>query len=312
MGGSSAPTAQCIFDGYALSHKIHFDSGFTNSTLVVWGQDASWLMNLTETVKEWVDITDADVANAIFGDYGITPSDQNTADDSPSHTEDGHTLMQRGSDIQFLRTMARRNGKVCRIACTDTPGQRTGYFAKPNLDGDPVVTFTLTDVQNWNVNALDLEWDATRPTAAVARQALFSDPDPDGVSADTSDSGLPPLSNRTLATVTGKDMTVLLAAPVDDGGELTLRAQALLRDAAWFVRCEGQADVERLGMVLRAGMIVAISDIGALHSGNYLVWAVQHSLTADAHTMKFTLVRNAIGAAPSSGASGLAAAIGSL
>ena len=52
--------------------------GIDNSTLSVWGQDASWLMNLTEKVKEWVDVTDADVANAIFGDYGITPSDQNT------------------------------------------------------------------------------------------------------------------------------------------------------------------------------------------------------------------------------------------
>jgi hypothetical protein len=39
---------------------------------------------------------------------------------------------------------------------------------------------------------------------------------------------------------------------------------------------------------------------------------VRHSLTADAHTMKFTLVRNAIGNSPSGGASGLAAAIGSL
>jgi hypothetical protein len=308
----STPTGQCIFDGYALSHKIHLDSGITNSTLVVWGQDASWLMNLTEKVKEWVNVTDATVANTIFGDYGITPSDQNLADDSPSHTEDGHSLMQRGSDIQFLRNLARRNGKVCRIACADQPGVRTGYFATPSLDGDPVVTLTLTDVQNWTVKALDLEWDATRPTSVIARQALFSDPDPEGASADTVDSGLPALSDRTLADFTGQPMTVLLAAPVDDAGELTLRAQALLRDAAWFVRGEGEADVERLGMVLRAGMVVAIAGIGALHSGRYLVWRVRHVIGQDQHTMKFTLVRNAVGNAPANGSSLLAAAAGAL
>lgn len=308
----STPTGQCIFDGYALSQKIHLDSGITNSTLVVWGQDASWLMNLTEKVKEWVDVTDATVANTIFGDYGITPSDQNLADDSPSHTEDGHSLMQRGSDIQFLRNLARRNGKVCRIACADQPGVRTGYFATPSLDGDPVVTLTLTDVQNWTVNALDLEWDATRPTSVIARQALFTDPDPDGVSADTADSGLPALSDRTLADFTGQAMTVLLAAPVDDAGELTLRAEALLRESAWFVRCEGEADVERLGIVLRAGMVVAIAGIGALHSGRYLVWRVRHVIGPDSHTMKFTLVRNAVGNAPANGSSLLAAAAGAL
>ena len=62
-------------------------------------------------------------------------------------------------------------------------------------------------------------------------------------------------------------MTVLLAAPVDDGGELTLRAQSLLRESAWFVRCEGEADLARLGVVLRVGMIVAIEGVGCAALG---------------------------------------------
>src|ERR1043165_5893581 len=138
LGGSGSPNGtECIFDGYILSHKLHLEKGTTNSTLAIWGQDASWLMNLEEKAKEWLDVTDADVANSIFGDYGITPADDNTADDSPSHTESGHSLMQRASDIQFLRSLARRNGKFCRVVCKDKAGQRTGYFAKPRLDGDP-------------------------------------------------------------------------------------------------------------------------------------------------------------------------------
>src|SRR5208337_61702 len=60
--GSAPPGAQCIFDGYVLAQKIHLETGITNSTLTVWGQDACWLMNQTETVREWVDVTDADVA----------------------------------------------------------------------------------------------------------------------------------------------------------------------------------------------------------------------------------------------------------
>src|SRR6266403_3674850 len=117
---------ECIFDGYVLSHKLHLDKGTTASKLEVWGQDASWLMNLEEKIKEWIDVTDANVANSIFEDYDITPSSENTQDDSPAHTEDGHSLMQRGSDIQFLRGLARRNGKLCRVTCVDKPGKRTG------------------------------------------------------------------------------------------------------------------------------------------------------------------------------------------
>src|SRR5882724_9756982 len=67
-------SAECIFDGYVLTHKLHLQTGTTGSTLQVWGQDASWLMNLEEKVKEWVDMTDADVADTLFGEYGVTPS----------------------------------------------------------------------------------------------------------------------------------------------------------------------------------------------------------------------------------------------
>jgi phage protein D len=248
----------------------------------------------------------------VFRDYGIAASGDNADDDSPSHTEAGHSLMQRGSDIKFLRTLARRNGKVCRVACADTPGRRTGYFAKPKLDGDPAVTLTLNDPESWTVGALDIEWDVTRPTAVVARQALFSDADEDGVSADTSDSGLPLLAERGLAQFSGKPLTVLLTAPVDDAGELAMRARSLLRESAWFVRCEGEADLARLNTVLRVGMVVRVNTAGSVHSGKYLVWNVRHTIDGQSHKMKFVLVRNAVGPAPSGGAGGLAALIGAL
>jgi phage protein D len=296
---------QCIFDGYVLSHKIHLETGTTQSTLQVWGQDASWLMNLEEKAREWVDVTDADVANTLFDDYGINPASDNTDDDSPSHTEDGHSLMQRATDIQFLRTLARRNGKLCRIACADQPGERTGYFSKPKLDGDPAVTLNLNDPTSWNVDALDIEWEVTHPTAVSASQALFTDSDENGVSADTSDSSLVPLAERGLADFSGKPMTVILTAPVDDGGELTLRAQSLLREAGWFVRCEGEADVARLNAILRAATVVKLNGVGALHSGNYYVWSVRHSITADSHRMKFVLVRNAVGPQPTGSSAGV-------
>jgi phage protein D len=311
-GGSAASADQCIFDGYVLAQKVHLESGITNASISIWGQDATWLMNQTEKVREWVDVTDSAVAASIFGDYGITPSDQNDADDSPSHTADTHSLMQRGSDIAFLRLLARRSGKLCRVACADKPGTRTGFFARPKLDGDPAVTIVLNDPTNWTASKLDLEWDATRPTAVVARTALFSDADPGGANADTSDSGLKPLGDRSLADFTGKPTTVLLAAATDSAGELTQRAQAVLREAGWFARCEAEVDVERLGVVLRAGMLVALTGIGAVFSGSWIVWSVRHRLTREAHEMTVTLLRNAVGGAPSGGAGGLAGMVGAL
>jgi hypothetical protein len=240
------------------------------------------------------------VANEIFSDYGFEPAPDNSSEDSASHTEDGHTLMQRGTDIQFLRLLARRNGRLCRVACADKAGRRIGYFIRPDLGGDPALTLSLNDPERRTVDELEIEWDVTRPSQVRARQALFTDDDEDGVEAETTDSGLDPLDQQGLSDFAKRPVTVLLTAPVDDGGELMLRAQSLLREADWFVRCQGESDVARLDAVLRVGTVVGIEGIGNLHSGKYLVWSVRHILTAESHRMRFVLVRNAVGP-PSSG-----------
>jgi hypothetical protein len=163
------------------------------------------------------------------------------------------------------------------------------------------VTLSLNDPAQRALDALDLEWDVSRPSEVAARQALFTDEAQDGVSGDASDSGLEPLDARGLAEVAGRPMKVLLTAPVDDAGELRLRAEALLRESGFFVRCTGEVDVATLKAVLRVGTVVRLDGAGSLHSGRYFVWSVRHSLTRQAHKMNFVLVRNALGTAPSGG-----------
>jgi len=291
---------ECIFDGYVLSHKLHLDRGITASKLEVWGQDASWLMNLSENTKEWADVTDVSVASSVFGDYGITPAPDNAADsdDTATHTESGHTLMQRASDIQFLRQLARRNGKLCRVYCGAQAGQRIGYFAKPNLTATPTITLTLNDPAKTMLSEVDIEWDVTRPSEVLAGQDLFTSDTP--ASADVTDSGLTLLADRGLASFAGKTMAAMLTTTVDDNGELQMRAASLLREGGFFVRCNGKVNLSALGVVLRVGDVVAVAGLGSVHTGNYYVWNVRHTITRDSYDMAFVLVRNAVGPAPSS------------
>ena len=51
-------------------------------------------------------------------------------------------------------------------------------------------------------------------------------------------------------------------------------------------------------------MLVNLIGVGALHSGKWIVWTVRHRLTQEKHTMRFTLLRNAVGALPLGAASG--------
>jgi hypothetical protein len=50
---------------------------------------------------------------------------------------------------------------------------------------------------------------------------------------------------------------------------------------------------------------VAVSGVGKLNSGKYLVWNVRHSIDGDTHQMQFSLVRNSVGPAASSSILGL-------
>lgn len=289
-------TAACIFDGYVLSHKIHLDRGTVSASLQVWGQDASCLMNIKDQVKRWTE-KDGVIANRIFEDYGFEKDGGNTAEDSPDHNDDGHALIQRGTDAQFLRDRARRNGKLFRVAGRERAGQITGYFIKPNLSETAIATLTLNPEAGSNVDELDFEWDVARPSTAVG-DVLLETKTPQHTS--TTESGLAVMDSRSLSDFINNSQRVMetrLTPVVGSGDELRQRATSLLREAGWFVKCHGEVDLARLGVVLRAAKVVQVNGAGRLHSGKYYVWSVRHTITAQAHQMRFVLVRNAVGAA---------------
>jgi hypothetical protein len=297
---AAGSTTQCVFDGYVLAWRLQLDRASASSKIDIWAQDASWLMNLDDHVVEWSGQTDAQIANAVFDSYGFTAAAANTKNDSPAHTPDAHTMFQRATDLQFLRGLARRSGKLCRVACTDTPGKRTGYFVTPAVDGQPVATISLFDQDDWTVETLEFDWDVMRPTEADASQVDLTQSSGAGTDVTTSASGLTALDQRDYASYFGKSSTLLLTAPADLS-ELAQRTAAVLTESGFFARCSGEVDADRIGTILRVGDVVAIEGAGNIQSGNWLVWNVRHTFSLDEWKMSFTLVRNAMGPAPAGG-----------
>lgn len=285
---------ECIFDGYVLAHRIHLDHGTTNASVRIWGQDATCLMNLEERVEQH-EGTDAEIANRIFERHGFTGASGNADGDQSKHDAKRHTLVQRSTDAQFLRSRARRTGRVFRVACGKRPGDRVGHFAFPDLSASPSLTMVLNPPEAANVDFVDISWDAARPTAVEASALLAAAETVDGAATA---SGMRLLDARSLAEFTGSEdrtMTALLTAHVDTVEELKLRSRSLLAESEWFVRCDGEADLEQLRDVPRVGEIVQLDGAGALHSGHYLVWSVRHSISRTTHRIRFSLVRNAVG-----------------
>jgi len=292
---------ECVFDGYMLSWRLHLDRATAKSSIRAWAQDASCLMNLNDVVREWPGLTDGEVANEIFSAYGFAPAPANLDDDSPAHLPEQHTLLQRATDLRFLHTLARRGGKFCRVACAEKPGARTGYFSRPSWQ-PAAATLDLSDPFAWSVDSLDVDWDVMRPTEVRASQASFAVPGP-AVPAIELSSGLPVLGSRDLRAYAVKPSVTLLTAAADPQ-ELRQRGAAVLAESGWFATCTGETDLDRLGTVLRAGTVVNIDGAGQAHSGNWLVWRVNHWIEPDSCRVRFTLARNAIGPSGAAGAAG--------
>src|SRR5262249_55909838 len=97
--------AETLLNAYVIETNANFANQPGSSILNVVAMDPTVLMNLRMKVKPWPNMADSDVATAIFSssDYKFTPVVDVT---KWKRQENEQTLIQRGTDIQFLQQLA--------------------------------------------------------------------------------------------------------------------------------------------------------------------------------------------------------------
>lgn len=277
----------CLIKGPVTAQQIHLVHGGAGSVLEVTGADTSITMDREDKAALWTG-SDSGAIQQILGTYGLVPDVETT---SPMHVETQHVLVQRETDLAFVRRLARRNGCLFWVACDDTGLIETARFKRPPLDGEPVaeLILNLSDPAA-NLASLDIAWNVERPTSAAATQVdLGSLADIDGAVAQ---SPLTPLAAQGLAAITTGPRTLHLHAPVDAAGDLQARGEAALIDEDFFVHARGSTTAQALGGVLRSHTVVKLRGVGARHSGKWFCAAVRHRLDDVGHRMDFELIRN--------------------
>jgi phage protein D len=236
----------------------------------------------------WTDLTDSDAVTSVLSSYGLTPDVEST---SARHDETGHPLVQRESDLAFVRRLARRNGYAFWV--TSAASVATAHFRSLPVGDQPAVTLTVNRTPP-HLDGLDVTWDTERPTSVEALQLdLLTKEDIDGAAPQ------PPLTSLgkdDLGSITGDTRSMYLAAPADDAGDLRARADGALVESSFFVRATGSTTRERVGRPVRAHTVVRIDGAGSRHSGSYLVAGVRHTVDEGGHRMDLELLRNGWGA----------------
>ena len=284
---SAADATECLVKGPVYGQQILLEQGGSGSSLIVLGGDSLIKMDREDKAVAWSDLTDSAAVSSILSQASLVPDVETT---QAGHFESKHTLIQRETDLAFVRRLARRNGNLFWLSC-DESGVETAHFKRPKLDGEAAcdLVINLTDPKT-NVTSLEISWDVERPTKAEATELDFSNKS--DISGNVESSPLTALGGSALATIVAEPRVAHVRAPVDDNGDLQARSEGAVIEASFFLRASGSTTLSALGKVLRSHTLVNLRGVGSRHSGLWFCSGVRHSIDSSEHRMDFDLIRN--------------------
>jgi phage protein D len=303
LGGGSGDTGlHTVFQGYITGLRF-IQGGDPRGTVVeLNGLDSSVLMSLEEKIATWPDMADSDIAQQILSAYSFPVEADSTA---PQHRAEDNTVVQRATDLQFVRDLARRNGLEFYFESDDS-GTATAYFRAPQLDGTPQPDLSAHFGDETNLKSFSVQMSGLRPLNVKIEQVDIGSGVTNSSQAGTmswiqlGDKPLDDLVSGALANlVTPKDamaQTLVLGQPTSDAAELNNIAQAVRNEAAWFINATGEVNSDAYQGVLRPRRTVLIRGAGKAFSGKYYVTKVTHEVRADgSYSQNFEARRNARG-----------------
>jgi phage protein D len=286
--------SEVVIDGYISDVAIATDPDAATATVDIVGVDASWEMSFEDKRKVWKGKSYEQIAEEVIRSYQLHPVVAQPADSAASADVPPHPVAQRGTDLAFLRELARRKGYEFFVQGGNA------YFRPAQLDGAPQKVIAANFGEQTNCTRISIEAEGTAPTEAeIAYLDPMSGETPEPVVI--TDSGLPALGARRLADLrgaAGMPQTRLVPRRLGCMTEAQARdyATGVLRRNAWCVVARGHLNGLRYGRVLRTRKLVTVKGVGPSRNGNYYVRKVRHQLTARTYDMDFELVRNALGA----------------
>jgi phage protein D len=276
-----------LLSGCITHLRPSFSGDAGQCQLEIWGMDSSVLMDRRTMLKDWPNRKDSDIAQEVFGSYGLS---SDVTDTDVVHDAEVSTIIQRETDIRFLRRLARRNGFECYVTGT------LGYFGPPVLHRLPQPVLQVQCGEETTVTQFSLEVNALgHSPVAMAQLDHLTKEILDVTVEKTSRKllGANPPAAYLPAGMTA-ELTQLGQTVTTGRAEMEALCQGLHDRGEWFVTGEGEVAANQYGTILMPRRTVTIKGIGENYSGVYYVSRVTHVFTPGGYTQFFTVQRNAL------------------
>jgi hypothetical protein len=306
-----------VLQGYITAVEPRFgENRVPDTTLEVSGLDASCLMHFEERTKTWSGMTDSAIVSSIYQSYGFSTD----VEDTPTtRSPERGPLVQRTTDAEFIRLLAKRNGFEAYVERSDAPvtpgaapGQEVvGHFHAPRVGQASQPVLTLMPRETPSIIEMRARWESHRPATVIGSHI---DEKTRRLSTSTFDkSRFPKLGAVSRADILKQRFAEVLpamptAASVTrqssdvpwGAAEAESMAWADFQQADWLAEAEGTVHGLRYEKILRARRPVDIAGAGKLLDGTWYARGVSHRWNRGEQTKRYEvgvdLVRNALGA----------------
>lgn len=285
-----------LFEGHVTHVRPHFERIESNCYVEVLAMDASVLLHAEERAASYPDMTDTEAAEEVFGRYNITFSGEPT---NARHQVDKQLLVQRSTDWDFVRRLARRNGFVCYLEPDAVTGEVTAFFRPRAVEGTPQADLTVMR-EGANLLWMDFQFVMSGP---VRVKGAAIDPIEKRIVRTDGTPGLSALGGSLIdgeveSGLKGAGATAaasLLRDPPPFDEALAAAGAAATDRALFAVEARGELDPSLYRGLLRARRPVLIKGVGQRFAGAYYVRAVRTTFEEGALRQSFVAERNALG-----------------
>lgn len=286
----------------AFEHALDSLPGRSSATLVV--RDDSVLMNRSEAVETFENRSDDAIARELFGRFAFIASTRIEAVGSARAA-----VVRRGSEIAFLRRLARAHGRHAYVLPGSARGQSVGCFLPDPSRSDGLPPLVLLG-SGRNLTELELHEDSEAPGSSSGRTLHIVDGQIQSAQSGPRDltllRPLPPLAGASGASR-------LLRPEDDDRDDPGERTTGDARQSAWAYRASGKLVAGCYAGVLAPYRRVPVEAGDLPLSGEWLIAKVTHHITPSVYTQQFEALADSLnepGApAPDGGAGGLSVSL---
>ena len=278
-----------LLDGplVGIEHHLSSEPGQSQMTLRV--QDDSVWLNRDDRLFCFENLLDHEIASQLFAEAAqivSTDIDKTPAPTSPLTP----VVVQRGTAMQLLRSLARRQGLHAYLLPGAKPGQSVGCFKAFPMQPDGLPPLIVVGSDR-NVAELAPSYDAQKPTRMTAYALSITDK---SLTRRTAEFGnLNRLGQETTFQTEAQTGSQVMYPEYGDSVDLDQWVTAETLRSSYAFQARGKVLDRYYTGVLSPYRVVTVTGANHRLSGDYLITHVTHTLSHSRYSQSFTLQRNA-------------------